>query len=138
MNLRQQAIALYGDITKRGRKLEADRMRLGKMLIRIRQQFIDTQKSGTSLRRGRTGSAFCKWITDSGMNLGTAYSYIGLAESGKWPTKYQAFRKRIVFWSQFANLMKTATPARKIRLLRGAVAYLITTYEIEGVKVSIV
>lgn len=135
LQLQAQAIQLYHVIEKKARTLEAERLKLGKLLLRIRDQFIKAQ-GGSKLKRGKNGGSFCVWLKDSGFNLGTAYSYMAQAEgkdNGRTPS-----RKRIQYWQRFAQRMKDAkTNAAKIKLLRQAVAHLTTLYDIHVEQATI-
>ncbi len=135
--LQKKAITLYRVIEKKTRNLEKDRIRLGKLFLRIRQAFINEQ-GGTALKRGRNGGMFTTWLEDSGINVGTAYAYMNLAETGKWKSSETPSRKRIVYWQKFAQRMKKATTnAAKVKLLRLAVAHLTTLYDIRVQSVTI-
>lgn len=131
-NLQRAAISLYRTIEKKQRNLEQDRVRLGKLLLRIKREFIKAQ-GGSELRRGRNGGFFCKWLTDAGFNVGTAYAYMILARTGNWKIAETASRTRIVFWQQFAkSIRKAETNDAKKKLLVSAISYLQTTYNIEA------
>lgn len=133
-SLQTQAVLLYGDIERRTRRLASDRLRLGKLLLRIRAQYAKQQGG---MRRGIRGGEFCKWLKSAGFNASMAYQYIHLAEKGEWQSGKQASRRRIVYWQNFAKKMKAAKDNRaKVKLLQHAVVYLVGTYEIDA-KVTV-
>ena len=130
-SLQQQAITLYRGIARQSRLLEKDRIRLGRLFIRIRKQFWTLQGGK---HRGRSGGQFTTWLLGAGLNAGTVYVYIQLAQTGK-DVGDRPSRLRITFWQEFAKKVKKASPSGRVALLRGAVSYLVALYEIPAKSV---
>jgi hypothetical protein len=105
----------------------------GKLFIRIRKQFWTLQGGK---HRGRSGGQFTKWLLNEGLNAGTVYVYIKLAQTGK-DVGDRPSRQRITYWQEFAKKIKNANDRERVVLLRAAVSYLVTLYNIPAkVRVS--
>lgn len=118
---------LVADIAQRGRLLKADRIKAGHLLIQLRDKFTSRNKDGAVLR-GPQGGTFCAHLLAHGLNLGSCYGYIALAEGrvdGAVPV-------RVAYWQKFNLQMKVATPRQRVALLKKAVRHICKLYKIQA------
>jgi hypothetical protein len=125
----QQAEQQFRALQRSTRKVEKERIALGKLLIRIRKALSVENNHGGF--RGSHKGVFCKRLRTLGMNVGQCYWYIRLAEGGQDMSAMPS-RKRSVYWAKFARQIKKASPSEKVTLLRHAVAYLVKEYGIDA------
>jgi len=123
--MQSEAVRLYRSIERKTKLLHEERLRLGKLLLKIRAQL---NPGG----RGKKGT-FIMWLEDSGINVSAAYNYISLAKNGVWQPSKWTSRKRIVFWQQWnARVKRAADNVERVDLLKKAIAYLQKTYSIKA------
>ena len=118
------------DVASRTRLLKEDRIKIGHLLIQLREKFGVKNQTGKKFASGKTGGSFCAHLLANGLNLGTCYDYIAQAE-GK---QEGATIVRVQFWQTFNKQMKKSSPKQKIALLKKAVAHIVKLY---GVKATV-
>lgn len=125
---------LFASITTQRRLLKEEQIKAGHLLIQLRNQFGVKTKTGDSrFVRGKNGGTFCAHVLAQGWNLSMVYNYIAMAE-GKEPNS----PVRVQFWQTFnKDIKKAKTEARKIALLKKAVAHIVKLYGIES-KITVV
>jgi hypothetical protein len=119
----------FADVATRTRKLKEDRIKIGHLLIALRDKFGVKNKTGKKFASGKTGGTFCAHLLANGLNLGQCYNFIALAE-GKEPNS----PVRVNYWQTFNKQMKKSSPKQKVALLKKAVAHIVKLY---GVKVTV-
>jgi hypothetical protein len=131
-NLQAQAIRLHKSVLKQSRRLREDRLKLGQLLAEIRERIGVKNKSGGF--RGSNNGVFCEWLKSAGINVGSAYNWMGLAQHGVWKSEGFPSRERIRYWQKFDAKMRAAkTEATKIKLFKQAVEKLRKQYRLKVV-----
>jgi hypothetical protein len=122
---------LYADVASRARLLKEDRIKIGQLLIALREKFGVKNQTGKKFASGKTGGSFCAHLQANGLNLGTCYDYIAMAEG----RQTGATVVRVQFWQTFNKQMKKSTERQKVALLKKAVAHIVKLY---GVKATVI
>jgi hypothetical protein len=119
--------ALVVSITKQERRLHDDRVKIGTLLIQLRSCFGVENTKGTF--RGSHKGTFCSHLEANGINVGSAYNWIALAE-GRKPAAQEKTRNDM---SKFiTRLNKSETVAEKKKIISEVVTYLKKKYKVAG------
>jgi hypothetical protein len=122
--LTKEIVRLAGSIAAGTRRLKAERIKAGKLLIRLRACF--GRRNSTGGYRGSRLGTFCSYLKANGINVSSAYSWIAEA-SGKNGDRHVV---RNTLSRILSRLGRATSTARKLVALRSAVRFLVKEYEI--------